>query len=343
MRSTCRNVLVIAAAMFLAIGSAAAATKEPEVANRGLIVAVANGAPAEIKSAANSLKSDANQQPLLKAMAAGHEIQVVDSDALLNGPIADRAFNHVIVVGLPSDPLITAAWQREAAMEDGGIFVFGFGHFKGTLGYIESDRNPFLHSAAVARAPYETELVTITGTTPQAVALAAKAFVERDIVNGLIADGGGWSRPATSLLDRDPITPTVALPAVPATMSGAPMIGVTQASGDEFRNVLADAQVEPMAIYRFKYLPAGAWDTGGVESAIADYKAGLHRRAFADTLWTGVFANDSAADDAAGKIAEAAGLKKSHDGWSGGGKFDEGAPTSVWANGNTVYMTDLKR
>ena len=34
-----------------------------------------------------------------------------------------------------------------------GLYVFGFGHLKGDIGLIESDRNPFLHSQHVRRAP----------------------------------------------------------------------------------------------------------------------------------------------------------------------------------------------
>jgi hypothetical protein len=300
----------------------AMAAKDPQVADRGLVLAVASDAAPEVKAASNSIKAAIDQQPLLKAMAGGHEIKVVDSDKLLSGPVGVRAFNHVIVVGLPNDPLIATVWQREAAVEEGGLF---------------------LHGAAIDRAPYETELVTISGTNPQGVALAAKAFLQRDIVNGVIASSGEWSRPSTSLLDRDPVAADVSLPAVPAMMGDAPMIGVTQASGDEYRNVLADAQVVPAAIWRFKYLPPAAWDAGGSESAIAVYKAGLHRRAFADTVWAGVFADPAAAEDAAGKIADAANLKKNGQTWTGSGNPKEGAPVAVWVKDKTVYMTDLRR
>ena len=337
-------VLVVCAATAALSGSTQAAMKkEPEVADRGLVIAVASDAPPEVKAAADSIKAAAGQQPLLKAMAAGHEIQSIDSATLLSGHVEERAFNHVIVVGLPSDPLITDAWQREAKVEDDGMFIFGFGHFKGTIGYIESDRNPYMHSSTIAKAPYETEFVTITGTNAAGVALAAKAFVQRGIINGVIGTAGNWSRPSTSLLDRDPVAPDAALPDAPAKMGSAPVIGVSQASEDEYRNVLADTGVEPTTIWRFKYLTPGAWDAGGVESAIAEYKAGLHRRAFGDTVWAGVFPDATSATAAAGKIAAAAGLKGKGNAYTGAGKPGEGTPLEVWTSGTTVYMTDLKR
>jgi len=331
-------------AIVLCIGAANARATGQDVSDRSLIIAVSSDAPPQIQAAAETIRSAATQQPLLKMMAGNHEVRKMDSAALLGGPYRDRALNHIVVIGLPSDPVVAAVWQREAAIESGGIFVFGFGHFKGDIGYIESDRNPFLHGANVDRAPYEAEIVTISGTTPAGVVMAAHAFVDRDVVNGVIASTRGWSRPFTSLLDRDPITPDVKFPAVPSQLKDAQLIGVTQASGDEYCNVLADTGFEPIAIWRFKYYLKGAWDAPGVDAAIAEYNAGLHRRALADTLWVGVFAAPEEAASAAAKIAAAIGsTKTSRDDWSGNGKDGDGKPIAIWINGSTVYMSDLRR
>ena len=66
-----------------------------------------------------------------------------------------RANNHLIVIGLVTDPLVKALWQREARIEEDRLFIYGFGELSGPVGYIESDRNPFMHSIDVARTPYE--------------------------------------------------------------------------------------------------------------------------------------------------------------------------------------------
>jgi hypothetical protein len=121
------------------------------------------------------------------------------------------------------------------------------------------------------------------------------------------------------------------------------LIGVTQASGDEYRNVLADTDVEPKAIWRFKYYLPGAWDTAGTEAAIDQYKAGLHRRAFADTLWVGVFSGPEEASASAVKIAQAVGLSKADGHWKGEGKSGNGTPIELSVNGSAVYMSDLRR
>jgi hypothetical protein len=327
---------------FFAIASIARAA-DRDVSSRSLVIAVSKDAPAEIQAAAKAIASAVKDQPLLKVMAGDHEPRIVDTATLLSGPIEDRAFNHVVVVGLPDDSLVAAVWQREAKIEPGGMFIFGFGHLKGDIGYIESDRNPFMHSEKIARAPYETEMVTITGTTPAAVAVAANAFLQRDVVNGVIAGMGVWSRPVTSLLDRDPMPPGVALPAIPPQLGGGPFVAVTQAGGDEYGNVLAEAGTEPSAIWRFKYAVKGAWDTPGSDAAIADYLAGLHRRAYADMLWVGTFASPEQAAAAAAKIAVATGLARDSNGkWKGNAAAGTGEPISLWVEGSSVYMSDLR-
>jgi hypothetical protein len=332
---------VLAFAFLTAPGLARAA--DPDVSSRSLVIAVSKDAPPEIQSAAKAIAAAVKDQPLLKVMAQDHDAKTVDTALLLKGPVQDRAFNHLVIIGLPDDVLVATVWQREAAIEPGGIFVFGFGHFKGDIGYIESDRNPFMHSEAVARAPYETEIVTITGTTAAGVAMAADALLHRNVINGVIAAGNSWSRPSTSLLDRDPISSHVALPDIPAEIGGSPLIGTIQASGDEFGNALADTGELPTSIWRFKYAVNGAWDGAGSGAAIAEYNAGLHRRAHADMLWVGGFSSPEAAASAAKKIAAATGLSSESNGkWSGNGKTGNGEPESLWIQGTSVYMSDLK-
>lgn len=326
-----------------------AATPEPPPPERSLIVAVAATAPPEIQKAAASVLAAVSTQPLLTAMAAGHAPAALsDSVALAAGKPGDRGYSHLIVIGLPSDPLITAGWQREARVKDGDFYIFGFGHFKGDVGYIESDRNPFLHSRWIPTAPYETEMVTITGTTPAGVALAAQAFVQKDLVNGVVA-APGWQRSAPNLLQHDPLDPAFAIPDwIPAQLGDWTKVGVTQGSEDEYRGVEQDTGVRPQEIWRVKYYKAGVWDQPGAAAAFDNYSAGLHRRAYGNTLWLARFSSADEASTAIPKIASAAklpgkqGMYLGHQpayGWD-----DPTAPhdaLSLWQRGDWILMSTL--
>jgi len=288
------------------------------VAERSLKICVASNAPAEIRAAAQKILAAGEKHPLLRAMAGVKApTNLTDTRALAAGPVEARAYDHLVILGLCDDPLIAGAWQREAQIEPGGIYVFGFGHFAGDIGYIESDRNPFLHSRTIASAPFETEVITITGSTPRGVALAADAFLKQGLVNGLVA-APGWKRSKPNLLARDPLPPDFAVPDCAAPELGdMQRIGITQAAEDEYRGVFADAGAAPLAIWRIKYYRNGVWDGAGSKEAMAVYSAGLHRRAYANTLWCARFASPAEALNAAPKIAAAARLRAAGAIWKG--------------------------
>jgi len=285
-------------------------------------------------------------QPLLQLMAGNLGAKIVASEELLKGPPAQRQYNHLVVVGLLNDPVVQMVWLHEAKAEDGGLYVFGFGHLKGDIGYAESGRNPFLHGIDVKRAPFEAELVTLTGTSAKAVAMVAQEFVQHGLVNGVVA-APGWTRGEPSLLDRDPLLVGYQPPAAPATLDAMNLIGLTQPSEDEYRNVLADTGVEPVQMWRCKYYRTGAWDGAGVEKAIDDFNAGLHKRAWANTLWSATFASADEAQNAAGKIAAAANLNAAGEHqWAGtrAAPATSSAPPSplvLWQRGATVFMADV--
>src|ERR1700728_1032775 len=88
--------LIFAISMLQGISLAA----EPQLADRSLVIAVDDDAPPQIKAAAEAIRSAVGQQPLLKLMAGGHEARIVDSQALISGLYQDRAFNHLVIVGL---------------------------------------------------------------------------------------------------------------------------------------------------------------------------------------------------------------------------------------------------
>ncbi len=330
---------------------ALAAENKPELAEpaaRGLKICVAADAPAEIRRAAESVLAAVKTQPLLAVFSGDHPpTALADSAALLAGKPEARAFDHLVLVGLPTDPLIAAAWQREARVRpDGGFYIGGFGHLRGDIGYLESDRNPLLHSRFIPRAPYETECVTLTGTTPAGVALAVDAFLKQGLVNGVVARPG-WAHPEPNLLQRDPLAPGFAVPeACPARAGEWTRIGFTQASEDEYRGVLEDTGLAPLEIWRAKYYRSGVWDRAGAAAAFGNYSAGLHRRATGNTVWTARFTSAADAKTAAPKIAEAAKLKADGAIWKGNQpphSTESGSPgpLTLWRAGQWLILSAL--
>lgn len=336
--------LFAAAVACLAGGDCSAAPAV--VPQRGVAICVASDAPAQVRAAARSVLAAAGTQPLLASMSAGAPPSALtDTRVLFDAPAEARAYNHIILIGLPDDPMIAQAWQRAAKVEDGGFYVFGYGHLRGDIGYIESDRNPYLHGAAIKIAPFETEIVTITGSTPAGVAIAASAFLKEGLLNGVVA-ASGWIRPRATILDRDPLPPGFALPAwIPARAGHAQCLGVTAAGEDEYRGVLADAGVEPREIWRVKYYHSGDWDAPGAAAAFAEYAAGLHRMAYGNTLWCARFASTSEAAAAAPQIAAAARIERRSGYWTGQqppyyvGR--SAGSLTLWTTGAWVFMSTL--
>jgi hypothetical protein len=312
-----------------------------------LKVVVAQDAPPAVRRAAEYVLAAVPKHPLLAIMAADKAPgRLTDSQQLLQGPPAERGFDHLVLVGLPDDPMIRAAWQREARVTDGDWYIFGFGHFRGEIGYIESDRNPLLHAAVIAKSPYETELVTLTGSTPSGVQRAVAAFLQQGLLGGVVA-APGWQRPRHALLERDPLQPDFTPPSLAPEQAG-PMrrIGVTQAAEDEYRGVLEDTGVMPRAIWRWKYYRPGVWDGAGEARAAEQYVAGLHRRAFGNAFWAAEFSSPQEAERAAPKIAGGARLKRQGDAWSGdqssyGFSKESPGPLVLWQTGVWLLMSTL--
>ena len=263
----------------------------------------------------------------------------------------------MVLIGLPDDPLLLQAWQREAKIQpkDRSIYAFGFGHLQGSIGYLEADRNPFLHSASILKAPYECECVTLTGTDRAGIGVAVDAFLKQGLVNGLVA-APGWKRTAPTLLDRDPLPVGFSLPAaVPETIGGLSCIAFTQVAEDEYRGALEDAGVMPRYVWQAKYYEKGQWDAAGQKAAFYNYATGLHRRAYGNSVWAAGFASPSEAATAAPRFAAAARLKPANEGrWTGTlppyawGIAEMGdAPSTgtldLHVAGNTILLTALSR
>ena len=319
---------------------------------RGLLFAIDSRCSADVHLSSQQLVASVAMHPLLSVMAGRGRPALVETLQLLARP-DELAYNHVILIGRPDDPLLTAASQREARFTSGGVYIFGFGAFRGDCGYIESDRNPFLHAARISSAPYETELITITGTSDHGILLALGAFTQHSLINGIVAEQG-WQRPEITLLDGDPLAPGFAPPALaPTHLLGYTRIGITQAAEDEYRGVLADTGFAPQLIWRAKYYRPGAWDGAGGAAAFDAYSNGLHRRAYGSTLWLAKFADLSQAAAATPRIAAAARLsQKQANLWAGElpayangtypGEHKSFGPLSLVQHGAWLMMSTLQ-
>ena len=173
---------------------------------RGLKIVCSADAPPAVLAQAERLLAAEGHATLSVLSEGAPPTTITNSLELADAPFSERAFDHLVLIGMPDDPLIAKAWNREAHIEGNECYVFGFGHIQGDVGYIESNRNPFLHGKAVDQTPYETQLITITGTSPEGPALAVDAFLKQQITNGVIA-APGWKRGETTIIDRDPLEP----------------------------------------------------------------------------------------------------------------------------------------
>ena len=208
-----------------------------------------------------------------------------------------------------------------------------------------------------ASAPYTAMAVTITGTTVKGVSLAANAFLEKGLTNGVVAHDG-WQRTAKTVLDSQPLSPEFEIPSVlPRRIGPWRLIGLTQCPEPDRRGVLALVDVEPLQMWRSKYYKPGEWDLAGSKESFVSYMNSLHRRAYGNSLLVMQFADPQTAQRAAGRIAGQARLGKRQ------GKMTTGiqpipsskwfrdpgnpkietwkAPFSVWATGPWVCFSSL--
>jgi hypothetical protein len=325
----------------------------PDVASRGWILCLDPRLGGEGQQMVQAIQAGVGKSPLLTALASSRPARMLPTGEPTPQLVKELAYSHVILIGFADDPLIRSAWQREARMGSGGMYVFGFGNLKGRLGYLESDRNPFLHSSLIERAPFETELITITGTDKAGIGLAVRAMVERGLVSGIVADAG-WTRGTPTLLDRAPLPVDFEAPAMlPMSLGRLSRIALVQASEDEYRGVLDDTGIEPLSIWRAKYYALGVWDGKGAASAFVSYTSGLHRRAYGNTIWAARFSTSADATSAAKKIAGAARLSAGGRGWIGAlppyangtyvGESASPGTLELWNDGTMVMMSSLLR
>ncbi len=124
-------------------------------------------------------------------------------------------------------------------------------------------------------------LIKITGTSEAGVAAALRAF-QGGMLNGFVA-AGPLDRPKTTLLDRDPL-PDPAPATLPEKMkigdADATLIGWNQIPEQEYRAVLEAGGVEPVKMWRYKYLAAGLLE----EKPMIRWLGGVNRMGFGNAI-----------------------------------------------------------
>jgi hypothetical protein len=318
MRITALGLVVL-----LAAGASVSAASKPapkrDDPRKQILVCVSDSASPEIRRAAEGLVSSVDQVPVLRALRStqGAGPAVIESSQAVLNDYTLAAYNHLVVVGLAdNDPLIDKIWEHYASidMKAKSFYAQGWGHLSGDLGYIEADRNPFLHTRRIKEAPFETVVFKITGTSEAGLLAAVKAF-QAGSLNGIIP-AGKLDRPQTTILDLDPlIDPAPITLPDQITLAGleakanptiAPLAGWTQVPANEYRGYADLAGFEPRKVWRCKYLAPGAFDRAGIEA----WLEGFHRMAWGNAVTIAQFASDEEALKTAHAIAATGGWNK---------------------------------
>jgi hypothetical protein len=319
MRFTLISIVALLSACVSTRRAAAKPTPVHDDARKQILVCVSDVASPEVRQAAQALVDSAEKVPVLRALRAtqGAGPAVLrSSQAVLNDyPLA--AYNHLIVIGLrDNDPLIDKVWEHYASIDGKtrSFYAQGWGHLAGDLGYIEADRNPFLHTRRIKEAPFEVVTFKITGTSEAGLLAAVKAFASGTL-NGIVP-AGKLNRPQTTILDLDPLVDpapitlpeqvTLQSPDAKPSSAIALLAGWTQVPANEYRGYADQAGFEPRKVWRCKYLATGAFDQAGIEA----WLAGFHRMAWGNAVTIAQFASPDEAIRTAQSIAATGGWKK---------------------------------
>jgi hypothetical protein len=300
-----RPVKLIISPLLMAWGLTVAAF----AAERDVLICSGSNLSPDLRKAVADFTVSVAQAPLLQALKAAGEYGVVkaqDSAALLNPKQYDlAAHNHLIVIGLPSrDELLQKVWGFTVSVDEAqkSLYSQGWGYLQGDIGWIECDRNPFLHSQKIQAAPVGTILVKLSGTSEAGLLAALKAF-QQGLLGGFVPVGK-LTRPQTTILDRDPDPAplTVKIPST-VTLGGgktATLAGWYDVPENEYRAIEeAAGDLPPRKIRRYKWLAPGFLE----EKSIVRWLAGPHRMAFGNALNVIEFASAKDAAAAAEKMA----------------------------------------
>jgi hypothetical protein len=277
-------------------------------APRQIFICTSPNLPPTLRKSVDAFMSQADQVPLLKALIDGKEasgiVAQTSEDLMVDKAYNTAAHNHLVVIGLRTlDPLLDKVWGYDATITEKGKSVYsqGYGYMQGDIGWVESDRNPFLHSRRIKSAPEDTIVVKITGTSEAGVLAALHAF-QGGMLNGFVP-AGPLSRPKTTLLDLDP-SPDPAPKTLPAQIQigsdTAALVGWNQIPEDEYRAVLEAGGVEPKKMWRYKYLVPGMLE----KPAIIRWLGGVNRMGFGNAIDVIECGSAAEASTAAEKMSE---------------------------------------
>ena len=301
-----RSILTLSAAFALLLCQASA-----EEQSRGpLRIGFSPNAPEFVQRAAERIYKTAESNATLKALAAGGKAEY--GKIGLDEAPEKLAYSHLVTVGMPDDPLtkkaqrfltkFTPAEGKTPQEAKWKIYSFGFGGFTGHVGCIESGANPFRHSENGGDAPFETELVTITGTSEEGINAAVDSFLADCLVNGIVACKDAWKRDGETILDRDPLEPGK-LPATGFTPpEGWTLLGRTDCTMDVRLGVLEATRKEPVQAVLEKFTKPGELDGPLGKHALRVYLNGLDRHAYGNAALTLFFEDESAARMAARRL-----------------------------------------
>lgn len=275
------------------------------------------------------------------------QTKLMTAEALNDDPVA-AGTHHIIAVGTWLDNVVMrktwghwamTPWQRAQLERDyqasregrpasmlttpdagpdwrytGDFFAFGFGHFTGSVGYVEPGRNPYaLQLIPNELGPKPADMATtdqffvikITGTDPEGIARAGKAFAEGSLLHGVIP-AAGVKLPADWRPDElgAPQFPTV--PPAWASIADLPgekplrCLGWMQGYSLLYAGFTEASGVAPKRLWRIKYqTPAGIKDypsfltprASGNELLIAEVADGESARKAVDGLRTSTGTN----------------------------------------------------
>jgi len=337
-----KRVSALTLAVVASVASTSRAMEKPE---GNILVCVSAGASSAVRAAAEKLAADVRTCPVLRGLIETHRASkatLVSSEELLGKKAFRRAaHNHLVVVGLKSaDPLVARTWGQYLSVDEEkkAVYMQGYGHLTGDVGYVESDRNPFLYSHKVRTSDHTTCLFRISGTTERGVLAGLEAFTG-GLLNGLVA-ADTLVRHRGTVLDLDPslTAPPLTLPASVTLRGGqAPYAGWTQVWESEYRAFIDLGGDEPRGMWRAKYLEPGALD--GV--SLRTWNAAFHRMAFGNAIGIAEFETDEQARTAAEKAGGRRGGKKialaGRDAWV----FDQPSDMTDKAHADEVYVTSV--
>lgn len=303
-------------------------------------------APDFVQRAAERIYKAAESNATLKALAAGGKAEY--GKIGLDEAPEKLAYSHLVTVGMPDDPLtkkakrfmtkFTPAEGKTPQEAKWKIYSFGFGGFTGHVGCIESGANPFRHSKDSGDAPFETELVTITGTSEEGINAAVDSFLADCLVNGIVAGKDAWKRDGETILDRDPLEPGK-LPATGFTPpEGWTLMGRTDCTMDVRLGVLEATRKEPVQAVLEKFTKPGELD-GTPEHAVRAYLNGLDRHAHGNAALTLFFEDESAARMASRRLESNKRILASQENDEPGNPFS--LPVKVSQDGVKVTLSTL--